>query len=73
MGEPICIYGNHAYPLYVHLQAPYKNTNMTPDQEEYKKAMTKVPIVVGWLFVEIKVYFKFAPFKSQMKIALSAV
>ena len=46
---------------------------MTPDQEEYNKAMTKVRIVVGWLFREIKVCFKFAPFKSQMKIALSAV
>ena len=46
---------------------------MTPDQEEYNKAMTKVRIVVGWLFGEIKVYFKFVPFKSQMKIALSAV
>ena len=73
MGESICIYGNHAYPLYVHLQAPYKNVNMTPDQEEYNKAMTKVRIVTGWLFGEIKMYFKFVPFKSQMKIALSAV
>ena len=73
-GESLCIYGysDPAYPLHVHLQAPYRNANMTPDQEEYNKAMSQVRIVVEWLIGEIKTNFKFASLKSQMKIGLSA-
>ena len=72
-GEPLCIYGDPAYPLHVHLQALYRNANMTPDQEGYNKAMSQVRIMVEWLFGEIKSYFKFVSFKSQMKIGLSTV
>ena len=46
---------------------------MTPEQEEYNKAMSQVQIVIEWLFGEIKTYFKFVSFKSQMKIGLSAI
>ena len=46
---------------------------MTPDQEEYKKAMSQIRIVAEWLFGEIKMYFKFVSFKSQMMIGLSVV
>ena len=71
-GEPLCIYGDPAYSLHVHLQAPYRNANMTPDQEEYNKAMGRVRTVVEWIFREIKTYFKFVSYKSQMKIGLNA-
>ena len=71
--QPLCIYGDPAYPLAVYLQALFATRNLTPNQSNYNKAMSQVRIVVEGLFGEIKTYFKFVSIKSQMKIGLSAV
>ena len=46
---------------------------MTPQMEEYNKAMSAVRISVEWLFGDILNYFKFLDFKKNLKISLSAV
>ena len=71
--QPLCIYGDPAYPLQVHLQAPFRTGNLAPNQESFNKAMSEVRVAVEWLFGEIKTFFKFVDFKSQQKIGLSAV
>ena len=71
--QPLCIYGDPAYPLSVHLQTPYQGQNLTPNQKNYNKAMSQVRVTVEWLFGEIKTFFKFVSLKSQMKTGLSAV
>ena len=38
-GEPLCIYGDPAYPLHVHLQAPYQGNCLTKLQKGYNTAM----------------------------------
>ena len=58
-GHPLCLYGDPAYPLGVHLQAPFKNIQLTPQMVLYNVAMSKVSVAVGWLFGNITYYFNF--------------
>ena len=71
-GEPVCLYDDPAYPLRVHLQAPFRG-NLNPLQEEFNSQMSKVRISVEWLFNEIIKYFAFLDFKKNLKIGLSPV
>ena len=71
-GQPLCLYGDPAYPLGVHLQAPYKR-NLTPQMALFNKAMSEVRVSVEWIFGNITNYFKFIDFKKQMKVNLSPV
>ena len=72
-GQPMCVYGDPAYPLRVHLQAPFHNVVLTPQMEAYNTCMSKVRTSVEWLFGEIANSFKFLDFKKNLKIELSSV
>ena len=72
-GHPLCLYGDPADPLDVHLQAPFKNIQLTPQMVLYNAAMSEVRVAVEWLFGNITNYFKFLDFKSQLQINLSSV
>ena len=72
-GEPLCLYGDPAYPLGLHLQAPFRNIQLTPQMVLYNEAMSEVRVAVEWLFGSIANYFKFIDFKSQLRVNLSAL
>ena len=72
-GDPLCIYGDPAYPLRIHLQAPYRGNNIPNIQKDFNKAMSSVRISVEWLFEEILTYFAFLDFRKNLKIGLSAI
>ena len=36
-GTPLCIYGDPAYPLRVHLQGPFKGAALTPLEQHFNK------------------------------------
>ena len=72
-GEALCIYGDPAYPLRVHLQAPFRDADLTEEMKAYNKAMSSVRVSVEWLFGEIVKYFKFVDFKTAMSIRLSPI
>ena len=72
-GHPVCVYGDSAYPLRVHLQAPFRNAVLTPQMEAYNLSMSTVWASVEWLFGEIADSFKFLDFKKNLKIQLSSV
>ena len=38
-GQPLCVYGDPAYPLSLHLQTPHRTPNLTQAQQDYNKAM----------------------------------
>ena len=38
----MCVYGDPAYPLRIHLQAPYRQGRLTQQMEDYNKAMSEV-------------------------------
>ena len=66
-GQPMCVYGDPAYPLRVHLQAPFRNAVLTPQMEAYNTCMSKVRTSVEWLFGEIANSFKFLDFKKELE------
>ena len=72
-GEPMCVFGEPAYPLRVHLQAPYRNGILTPMMEAYNAEMSSVSVDVEWLFGNIINDFKFLDFKKNLKIGMSSV
>ena len=72
-GRVLCIYGDPAYPLRQHLQAPFRGAVLTPQQIAWNKSMSEVRVSVEWIFGDIVNYFKFLDFKRNLKIRLSAV
>ena len=62
-----------AYPLRVHLQAPFRHGILTPMMEGYNAEMSSVRVTVEWLFGDIINDFKFLDFKKNLKIAMSSV
>ena len=72
-GQPMCVYGDPAYPLRIHLQAPFRNRVLTPQMQAYNSAMSEVRSSVEWLFGDVINYFKFLDFKKNLKIGLSSV
>ena len=73
VGRPLCVYGDPAYPLRVHLQTPFRNMILTPQMVNFNKAMSSVRVSVEWLFGDIVEYFKFVDFKKNLKIGLSSI
>ena len=73
-GEPLCIYGDPAYPLRIHLQTPYKHARRrTDEQMHFKSSMNSVRVAVEWVFADITNYFSFLDFKRNLKIGLSPI
>ena len=72
-GRPLCVYGDPAYPLRIHLQGPFKGAHLTPIQREFNKCMSQVRTSVEWVFGEVVDYFAFLDFRKNLKIGLSAV
>ena len=72
--QPMCIYGDPAYPLRIHLQSPYRyRPFLTPEMQAFNESMSKVRTSVEWLFGDIINYFKFLDFKKNLKISLSSI
>lgn len=67
-GHPLCIYGDPAYPLRVHLQGPIQGAALTPQMELFNGSMSSVQVSV---FGDIFNYFKFFDFRKNLKIGLS--
>nr|XP_047144740.1 uncharacterized protein LOC124818226 [Hydra vulgaris] len=71
--EPLCVYGDPAYPHRVNLQYGFKGANISPEQLIWNKNMSKVRVAVEWVFGDIVNYFKFLDFKKNLKVGLSPV
>ena len=72
-GQEMCIYGDPAYPLRIHLQCPFRYGVLTRQMEEFNTSMSSVRTSVEWLFGDIVNYFKFIDYKKNLKIGLSHV
>ena len=62
--QPLCIYGDPAYPSSFHLQVPCSRQNLTPNPVNYNKAMSQIRVSVEWLFNEIETYLKFVSYTN---------
>ena len=72
-GREMCLYGEPAYPLRIHLQAPLRVRVLTRQREIFKEKMSAVRAFLEWLFADIINYFKFLDFKKNLRIGLSQV
>ena len=73
-GQPLCIYGDPAYPQRVFLQCPFaRRPDLTVQEQAFSQSMSRVRASVEWVFGDIVNYFKFTDFKKDLKIGLSAV
>ena len=63
-GEPMCLYGDPAYPLRVHLQAPFRDARLTPEMEEFNQSISRVRVSVEWIFGDVVKSFKAMDFKA---------
>ena len=72
-GQPMCIYGDPAYPMRIHLQALFREHRLDQQMQAFNKSMSAVRISVEWIFGDIVNYFKFLDFKKNLKIGLSQV
>ena len=69
----MCLYGDPAYPLRIHLQTPFRVGVLTRQMEIFKEKMSAVRESVELLFADIIDYFKFRDFKKNLRIGLSQV
>ena len=51
--RPLCIYGDPAYPLRVHLQAGFKGARLSQQQIDWNTRMSEVRVSVEWIFGDI--------------------
>ena len=72
-GNILCIYGDPAYPIWQHLQGPFRGARLSIIEQQWNKSMSKVRIAVEWICGDIVNYFKSLDFKKGLKICLSAV
>ena len=72
-GNPMCVYGDPAYPHRVHLQAPFRNGEITERMKEFNTQMSAVRVSVEWLFGNVINTFRFMDFKKNLKIGMSSV
>ena len=64
-GAHLCVYGDPAYPLRIHLQGPFKHGILTPNMELYNTKMSAVTSSVEWLFGDVINSFKFNDLKKK--------
>ena len=71
-GQPLCLYGDPAYPHRVHLQVGYRNP-VLPEEKLFNESMSSCRVSVEWVFGDVVERFKFTNFGRMQKIGLSAV
>ena len=51
--NPLCIHDDPAYPVRIHLQAPFRAVSLTPEMEQFNASMSAVRVAVEWLFGDV--------------------
>ncbi|XP_066928677.1 uncharacterized protein [Clytia hemisphaerica] len=72
-GNPLCIYGDPAYPIRAHLISPFQGAQLNNNQKAFNTSMSTCRISVEWVFNDIVNYFKFMDFKKNLKVGLSPI
>jgi nuclease HARBI1 len=70
---PAYVYGDPAYPVSAVLQAHFKGSSLTEQQNEWNVRMSRVRISVEWCFGKELSFFPFVDFKTNLKIHLQPV
>jgi hypothetical protein len=63
-----CIYGDTAYGIRTHLQAPFKGNNLSNSKKEFNDSMSKVRIAVEWTFGKMSKTYDFNDYKKNLRL-----
>lgn len=69
-GQPYVIYGDPAYGLSCNILAPYRGAQLSQQQKDFNRSMSRVRISVEWTFGKLLQYFSFVDFKRNNKVLL---
>lgn len=72
-GDPYVIYGDPAYGVARSIISPFKGANLTDQQQDFNRKMSKVRISVEWGFGKITQYFAYLNFHKNLKVLLQPV
>ena len=72
-GISLCLYGDPAYPIRMHLQCPFRSIAFSPQQIAFNTSMSQVRTAVEWVFGDITKWWAFTDFKKNLKLNLSSV
>ena len=72
-GQPMCIYGDTAYPLTAHVNKPHRGKHLTPQEQAINTAMSGVRQCVEWEFGKVVRLWSFLDFEKIRKLFLSPV
>lgn len=72
-GQALQIYGDPAYSINRYLISPYQGAHITPDQQTWNKQMSRLRIVVEWVFKEVITMFAFVDYPKNQKHLLQPV
>ena len=53
-GRPLCIYGDPAYPVTLHVQGPFKGAHLNNAQKDFNASMRSVRVTVEWPYCTYK-------------------
>ena len=67
------LYGDPAYPLRMHILAPYRGAVVTREQQLFNKRMSKVRASVEWAFGKVVQYFALLDFRKNLKVLLQPI
>ena len=65
-GEDYVVYGDPAYGITRCILAPFRGANLTDDEKEFNKNMSKVRVSVEWGIGKICNYFAYLDFKKNL-------
>ena len=65
-GQPFYLYGDAGYPLRPQILSPFRGSNITDQEKNFNKEMSKVCECVEWGFGEIVTQFAFLDFKKNL-------
>ena len=61
-GQPYVMYGDPAYPITCNILAPFRGVNLTIQEQEFNRKMSKVRVNVEWGFEKICQNFAYLDF-----------
>lgn len=72
-GKQYVIYGDSGYNIRVFMDLPFQSSNLNSAQKAFNMAVSKVRVIVEWMFKEVKLYRTKLGYKRKMRIAESPV
>lgn len=72
-GTPLQVYGDSAYSINNFILSPYQGAQLTNNQRQWNKSMSRLRIVAEWAFKEIVNTFGFLDFVKNPKHLLQPV